>query len=280
MTGTNYMANTSSPQVPMIFDGGSNAPTTTELTTFTFEDKFTLRGFLRDGEPWFVAADACMALSIGNTTQALARLDADEQALISIEGLSRGNDVANMVNESGLYSLILGSRKPEAKKFKKWVTSEVLPSIRKTGSYSMGHPAQPPVALPDFTNPAAAARAWAEQFEAKAQAQEQLAIAAPKAAFVDQYVECTGLKGFREVAKLLGAKEPEFRAFLQCRGVMYRLGGEWTAYSHHIDAGRFVVKAGASRTTGHAYNRSLFTPKGVEWIAGEWAKHQLREVAA
>lgn len=95
----------------------------------------TLRVVMRDGEPWFVAADVCAAISIGNTTDALRRLDDDEQALDSIEGISRGNDQANIINESGLYSLILGSRKPEAKKFKKWVTSEVLPAIRKTGRY-------------------------------------------------------------------------------------------------------------------------------------------------
>jgi prophage antirepressor-like protein len=88
-----------------------------------------------DGEPWFVAADVCAALTLENTTKALLRLDADEQALISIQGLSRGNSDGNIINESGLYSLILGSKKAEAKRFKKWVTSEVLPSIRKTGGY-------------------------------------------------------------------------------------------------------------------------------------------------
>lgn len=105
-----------------------------QVIPFQFE-KINVRVVVVDGEPWFVAADVCAALGIGNTTDALRRLDDDEQALDSIEGISRGNDRANIINESGLYSLILGSRKPEAKKFKKWVTSEVLPSIRKTGSY-------------------------------------------------------------------------------------------------------------------------------------------------
>lgn len=101
---------------------------------------FTVRTILRDGEPWFVAADVCAALDLGNTTRALERLDADEQDLSSIQGISRGNDAANLINESGLYSLVLGSRKPEAKQFKKWVTSEVLPSIRKTGGYQQPAP--------------------------------------------------------------------------------------------------------------------------------------------
>lgn len=89
------------------------------------------------GEPWFVAADVCAALEHSNVTQALKRLDDDEQALISSEGIHRGSDQVNVVNESGLYNLILGSRKPEAKRFKRWVTHEVLPAIRKTGSYAM-----------------------------------------------------------------------------------------------------------------------------------------------
>lgn len=109
------------------------------ITPFAFDD-YAVRALTINGEPWFVAADVCEALGLGNATMALARLDDDEQALISIEGISRGNDQVNVINESGLYSLTLGSRKIEAKRFKKWVTSEVLPSIRKTGSYQVAGP--------------------------------------------------------------------------------------------------------------------------------------------
>ena len=84
-----------------------------------------------DGEPWFVAADVCRALDLGNPTRALDRLDNDERTLISIKGASNGKPV-NGVNEPGLYSLVLGSRKPEAKAFKRWITHEVIPAIRKT----------------------------------------------------------------------------------------------------------------------------------------------------
>jgi len=107
------------------------------VATFSFSTAQQLRVITVDGEPWFVAADVCNALNLENVTKALLRLDGDERALISIQGISRGNDQVNIINESGLYSLILGSRKPEAKRFKKWVTSEVLPSIRKTGTYSV-----------------------------------------------------------------------------------------------------------------------------------------------
>lgn len=91
-----------------------------------------------NGEPWFVAADVCRALDLGNPSQALARLDDDERdiTLISNEDKRiRGNPVMAVVNEPGLYSLVLGSRKPEAKAFKRWITHDVLPTIRKTGGY-------------------------------------------------------------------------------------------------------------------------------------------------
>ena len=85
----------------------------------------------RDGEPWFVAADVCKALEIGNPAQGLVRLEDDEKmnTLISNEGNQRGNPNMTVVNESGLYTLILSSRKPEAKVFKRWVTSETLPYV-------------------------------------------------------------------------------------------------------------------------------------------------------
>lgn len=128
--------------------------------------------------------------------------------------------------------------------------------------------------LPDFSNPAAAARAWAEQFELQQAANEALAIAAPKVDFVDRYVESNGLKGFRQTAKLLGANEARFREFLIDKRIMYRMGGEWQAYSPHIDAGRFDVKTGTSES-GHAFNQTKFTPKGVTWVAGVWAQYKL-----
>ncbi len=126
------------------------------------------------------------------------------------------------------------------------------------------------------TTLAGALRLAAEQAEQLEQKQAQLALAAPKVAFVQQYVESSGLKGFREVAKLLAANEADFRQFLVSERIMYRLGGAWTAYQPHINAGRFQVKTGTSQHSSHAYSRTMFTAKGVEWIAGLWAVHQLR----
>ena len=101
----------------------------------------------------------------------------------------------------------------------------------------------------------------------------QIEAAAPAVAFVDRYVQADGLKGFREVCKILKANEARFREFVLSKKIMYRLGGTLTAHQQHIDAGRFEVKAGEAHE--HAYSTTKFTSKGVNWIAGEWAKYSL-----
>ena len=103
------------------------------------------------------------------------------------------------------------------------------------------------------------------------QAEAQLAIAAPKAEFVDRYVDATGTYGFRQVAKMLSVKENWFSDFLIEKGSMYRLSGKLTAHSEQIDAGRFMARAGVAKND-HAYTECRFTAKGVEWVAGEIAK--------
>ena len=107
---------------------------TNALQTFTNEElNANVRVVIKDGEAWFVAVDVCKALEIQNTTQAVAKLDDDERAMFNI---GRQGET-NIVNEYGLYNLILGSRKPEAKQFKRWITHDVLPSIRKHGKYEL-----------------------------------------------------------------------------------------------------------------------------------------------
>lgn len=115
----------------------------------------------------------------------------------------------------------------------------------------------------------------AEQIEAQQQA---LAIAAPKAEFVDRYVVADGSMSFRQVAKLLTANERKFRQMLLDKGVMYYLGGVLTPYQQHIDAGRFEVKTGTSERNQHAFTQARFTAKGVQWVAGVWAGYQLEAV--
>lgn len=103
-----------------------------ELKAFKNPKFGTIRTTTINGEPWFVAADVCEALEIQNPTDAIKKLDEDEKARLNL-GL-RGGDT-NVVNEPGLYALVLGSRKPEAKAFKRWITHEVIPTIRKHGAY-------------------------------------------------------------------------------------------------------------------------------------------------
>lgn len=122
-----------------------------------------------------------------------------------------------------------------------------------------------------------ALRLAAEQAEQIEQQQAALALAAPKVEFVDRFVSAeTGAMGFRQVCKLLRANEERFRAFLLDNKVMYHLGGRLTPLAQHLDAGRFVVKAGHAQHSDHAFTQAKFTSKGVTWIAGLWGQHQAR----
>lgn len=90
---------------------------------------------MRNGEPWFVAADVCKALELTDPNKSVSRLDDDEKGTNSIR-TPGGNQEMSIINEPGLYSLVLGSRKPQAKAFKRWITHDVIPSIRKHGMYA------------------------------------------------------------------------------------------------------------------------------------------------
>ena len=106
-----------------------------ELQIFENKDFGKVRTVTLDGAPCFVAADVCRALDIANSRDAVNRLDDDEKNTVVLTDGNRGNPNVTVVTESGLYSLVLGSRKPEAKQFKRWITHEVIPTIRKTGGY-------------------------------------------------------------------------------------------------------------------------------------------------
>ena len=126
-------------------------------------------------------------------------------------------------------------------------------------------------ALPSYQD---ALRQLADQLDLTSKQSIQLEAQKPAVAFVERYIEATGSKGFRDVCKLLKAKEPEFREFLIDKKIMYRLDGKLTPYGNHLDTGRFEVKAGIGENE-HAYNQAKFTPKGVNWVAGLWAVHNL-----
>lgn len=131
-----------------------------------------------------------------------------------------------------------------------------------------------PQSLPD------ALRLAADLAEQKQKLTAELAAAAPKVEFVDRYCTASGSMSFRQVAKLLGAKEPEFRLFLIDKNIMYRLAGTLTPHHQYIDLGRFEVKTGTSSTTNHAFSQARFTAKGIKWIGGLWAEHLAKGKAA
>lgn len=130
--------------------------------------------------------------------------------------------------------------------------------------------------LPDFTNPAAAARAWAEQFEQRQAAENQLALTAAKAEFFDHYVQVQDSLGFRQLCKMLKVKEQEFRQFLLERNIMYRASGVLTPHQHYIHAGYFTLRAGVGENQ-HAFTQARFSAKGVKWIASLWANQMATE---
>ena len=135
------------------------------IQVFENNDFGKVRVVERNGEPWFVAADVCRALDVVNSRDAVARLDTDEKNTVVLTDGTPGNPQKTVVNEPGLYTLILGSRKPEAKAFKRWITHEVIPSIRKTGTYSTRKPDSYMI-----DDPIARAQRWIEE------AQERLAL--------------------------------------------------------------------------------------------------------
>ena len=120
-------------------EGGREDGMTMQIIPFEYESQKIRVVQDENGEPWWVATDVCEILALSNTTEALRGLDEDEKSTLRI---SEGGPERNIVSEPGLYSLIIRSNKPEAKKFKRWIIHEVLPAIRKTGKYEVGNLSQ------------------------------------------------------------------------------------------------------------------------------------------
>lgn len=231
-----------------------------ELQTFNNPDFGEVRTLNIDGEPWFVAADVCKALELDKT--ATRRLDEDEKGLRSTQTLG-GNQETLVINEPGLYTLVLGSRKPEAKAFKRWITHDVIPSIRKNGGYIAGQEAMTAEEL--MAKALLVAKKTIEEKEAElSRKQVENAIMAPKADYFDELVERNTLTNFRETAKQLGVKQKAFISFLMERKFIYRdKRGKLLPYADKND-GLFEVKECFNNATQWAGTQTLVTPKGRE----------------
>ncbi|WP_289345153.1 BRO family protein [Acinetobacter baumannii] len=190
-----------------------------------------------DGEIWFVLSDVCNVLEIGNVSMAASRLDAEEITLSTIEGSHRPT---NLVNESGLYSLVLTSRKPEAKQFKKWVTSDVLPSIRKNGGYIVGQEVDSPEILMAKALQVANNILESKTKELEA-AKSKVELLEPKAQALETIANTDGTYTIRECAKTINIGERKLISLLIDKKWIYREEhGRLQPYSTKREAGIFI----------------------------------------
>lgn len=172
-----------------------------QLQVFNNTEFGQVRTMVIDGSPWFVAKDVCECLDINNSRQALARLDSDEKNSVILNDGTPGNPEKGIVNEYGLYSLVLSSRKPSAKAFKRWITHEVIPAIRKHGAYMTGETLEQALTSPDFLI-RLATELKTEQ-EARRLAEQKIEADKPKVLFADSVAASHGSILVGELAKLL-----------------------------------------------------------------------------
>jgi len=178
-----------------------------DMTIFNYNGKADVRTIIDEkGEPWFVGNDVCKPLGIINSRKTIAGLRKEDVTTSYILDARGCKQATTVISESGLYTLILRSRKPEAEPFQYWVTHEVLPSIRKTGTYTIPIPE----GYPNFNVPAIGARAWVEALEQKEVAETKAQVAEtkvikmkPKADYFDAAMDSGDLYSVEVAAKML-----------------------------------------------------------------------------
>ena len=217
-----------------------------------------VRSILIDGDPWFVAADVCKALELEKTNRALSRLDDDEKGAHSVS-TPGGRQRMSIISESGLYSLILGSRKPEARAFKRWITHEVIPSIRKHGAYMtdalLSRMDEHPELISEYIGKLRAENAKANAArEALKKAEAENARLAPKASYYDSFVGVESVTCLRYTAKELGVPQKKFIGYLLEKGYVFR-------DRHRSD--RVFVRAG-KRNDPLFVTRDFYLPNGTK----------------
>lgn len=234
-----------------------------ELKIFNNPDFGEVRTMNIGGEPWFVGKDVAGVLGYSNPNDALKkRVDADDRGVAKCDTLGGAQELT-IINESGLYSLVLSSKLPTAKAFKRWITHDVIPSIRKNGGYIAGQEAMTAEEL--MAKALLVAKKTIEEKEAElSRRQVENAIMAPKADYFDELVERNTLTNFRETAKQLGVKQKAFINFLMERKFIYRdKRGKLLPYADKND-GLFEVKECFNNATQWAGTQTLVTPKGRE----------------
>ena len=242
-----------------------------KIEVFKNEQFGEIRTALIENEPWFVAVDVCKALEIGNSSQAISRLDADEKmiTLISNEGNKRGNPNMTVVKEPGLYTLILSSRKPEAKAFKRWITHDVIPMIRKTGGYMtdslLERIQKEPAVIVEFAHALILEKNRVKALEC------ELNTAKPKADYYDAFINPDDCTNIRTTAKEMKIPERKFVQFLLKEKYLFRSpSGQLLPYNKDSNAGLFIVRDFV--TYCYTGSQTYFTPKGKEVIRMKFQK--------
>jgi prophage antirepressor-like protein len=225
-----------------------------------------------NGDPWFVLKDVCSTLNIINQRDVQERLDPDEVGRFDLPHPQNPEKTIEMVcvNESGLYNVILRSDKPEAKPFRKWVTSEVLPSIRKNGGYIAGQEQLTPEEL--MAKALLVANKTLAEREARiseltvqnSQLTVEKQIMQPKAEYFDELVDRNLLTNFRETAKELGIKPKAFVAWLLEKKFLYRDQKGKLLPREDKNNGLFEIKEAKNDKTQWSGVQTLITPKGRE----------------
>ena len=232
-----------------------------EIQVFSSADFGEIRTNIINGEPWFVASDVCAALDINNSRQALTRLDEDEKGVI-LSDTPGGIQQLSAINQAGLYALVLSSRKPEAKAFKRWITHDVVPSIRKYGMYAVDDLLNDPdLAIKAFT-------ALKEERAKNKALAERNAILEPKAEFFDAVADSKTAISMNEVAKVLAIKgygRNNLFEFLRNAGILDRYN---VPYQRYVDSGWFRVIEQKFTKNGEQYvtTKTLVYQKGVDAI--------------
>lgn len=222
-----------------------------ELQIFNNEEFGQVRVFTKDNENWFVAKDVCNILDLSNPTVAIQNLDADEVTKLNLGGKI---GETNLINESGLYTLIIRSRKDEAKKFRKWVTSEVLPSIRKHGMYAQDELLDNPDLL------IAAATKLKEERQARLEAERQR----------DKLLHQNKLYTTSEIAKELGlSSATKLNILLAAQKVQYKQNKTWLLYSKYAELGFVSIKQDILDNGKIIYDRK-WTGKGRDFILNKF----------
>lgn len=245
----------------------------------------SVRTMAINGEPWFVASDVCKALDIGNPSQAISRLDDDEKVTLTTNeghsGKLGGAQMLNAISEAGLYSLILKSRKPEAKAFKRWITHEVIPDIRQYGMYATNDFLDKALGNPDnwirmLTEYSAVKKEnetlklkTVEQKEVIESQNNQITLMKPKATYYDLVLQTKNAVNITTIAKDYGLSAVTLNKKLHDYGVQYKQGGTWLLYQQYADMGYTKTKTGVyTNKAGEEYAsvHTQWTQKGRMFI--------------